>query len=213
MASNIPRRRAARAAAFSFDASMPSFWLTKGDTSTAARPRRGGHDHRDVHQLPPLHHQARVLRTRAPRPRRERGGTPGEFPAHRISFVGNKTANEAVVVSAADIDELLAKRLREADDSYSLSELAEKLGLQHRNVDDLVESGELVEVTTNPRHRRARHGNRGGGLPGGGRRIRKAEANAFLVREADAIQIRKEWLKIGEAADMLGWDLHRAAPG
>ncbi|MHB1554423.1 MAG: helix-turn-helix domain-containing protein [Acidimicrobiales bacterium] len=112
--------------------------------------------------------------------------------------------HQLMLISAADVDELLNERLLAAASTYNASEVAELLLTDHRGVYRLAEQGLIREVTINPRARRARHGNRGGALHGGGRHFERVGVDSLVARWEDRLYKLRHWYTIGEAAELLG---------
>jgi integrase len=108
-----------------------------------------------------------------------------------------------VMVSEADVDALLGDLIRVASDSYSTADVAVKLMTDHRGIYRLGAQGLIFEQTNNARARRARHGHRGGMLPGGGRRWGKAEVDQLERNWAVLLERRRTWLTMNEAAMIL----------
>lgn len=123
----------------------------------------------------------------------------GLLSAERIDFTGRCGLSE-VSVSAREVDAAVARLLELEETSYSVAAAATLLSVSREQLYDLVAAGVLKEVTRNGRARRARHGNRGGALPGGGRRIDKEGVDKLREADADRIMRRSTWLTVGEAA-------------
>ena len=127
----------------------------------------------------------------------------GVLRSAKINHTG-ALARQVVFVSAADVDEMLNEELAASADVYNASEVADLLSTDHRGVYRLAAQGLIVEVTTNPRARLPRHGNRGGALRGGGRLFDKAQVDTLAERWAEDLDKRRRWYTVGEAASVLG---------
>lgn len=112
---------------------------------------------------------------------------------------------QVVLVSAADVDELINARLLAASTTYNASKTAQLLHTDHRGVYRLAEQGLIREVTVNPKARRARHGNRGGALRGGGRLFDRGSVDTLRAQSEDRFWKLEHWYTIGEAASLLGY--------
>lgn len=126
----------------------------------------------------------------------------GELTAAAGSVIG-AVEDVPVMVSAEEVDQLISRLIRASSDTYCATEVGELLCTDHRGVYRLADAGEIDEVTIASRTRQARHGNRGGALPGGGRRFTKASVDAIVKRDAIRLERLRTWLTVGEAADLL----------
>lgn len=119
------------------------------------------------------------------------------------SDIGAPGEQQQLLVSADDVDQLLAALVRSNDDTYCATEVAALLQTDHAGVYRRAQDGDIEEVTVDALWRRSRHGNRGGALPGGGRRFSKASVDAVVELEADRLKRLRSWLTVGETAEML----------
>lgn len=125
----------------------------------------------------------------------------GLLPTRKVNH-GN--AFQTVLVDRRILEELISQTVREQSDTYSAAEVSELLACDREVIfSRLIPNGIVTEVTTNARTRR-RSTRGSGSLPGGGRRFAKAEIDALVLEEVEAIERRRTWLSAGEAATLLG---------
>lgn len=125
----------------------------------------------------------------------------GLLPARKVK---HGSEYQTVVVDRLVLEQFVSETVREESDSYSTEETCHLLACDRDVVYRLAgKNGPLVEVTKNARERR--RGARGSGaLPGGGRRFTKSSVDDLVELEQDAIERRRNWVSVGQAAALLG---------
>ena len=126
----------------------------------------------------------------------------GELKGEQSSHTG-ALASRGVVVSASAVTRLLAQRILEVADTYSATDAAKLLGTDHQGLYKIAKEGLVVERASDAGARVAARGFCTGSLPGGGRRFDKAEVDALVASDAEAINRRKTWFTVSEAAARL----------
>ena len=127
----------------------------------------------------------------------------GEVLISRVNFT-NDAAKQEPVVSEASVIGLLRDLDREQSDTYSATEAAKLLVIDHPGVYQLVAKGDIVETTTDGQRRRGAPGYNTGSLPGGGRRFPKESVDEFASRHQERIERASTWLTVGQAAAVIG---------
>ena len=123
----------------------------------------------------------------------------GTLPAVKIKHGNDR---QIVLVERVVLDGLLATTVRQESDTYCTEEVTKLLACDREIVFRLAKEGKLTEVTESASHRpRSPRGS--GALPGGGRRFPKVEVDALAESERLAIERRKSWLTIAQAAAIL----------
>jgi site-specific recombinase XerD len=125
----------------------------------------------------------------------------GTLRAAKFNFTC-ATDRQLVYVAGAGVAALLAERVRLSSTTYSASEVMDLLAVDRPVVYGAAASGEIVEHTTQATKRVHAPGRRGA-LPGGGRRFGKREVDELVIREADDIYKRRNWLSLRETAAIL----------